>query len=159
MYSVPSLYLTQYRFIIVLGTLGTYFNNIWIKIQQFSFQKMNFKMSSAKFWPFVSISICHWKSYWYKVIQLPVDILSVYHVLTKWRRFTHICTSKLTIIGSDNGLSPTVWTSAGILLIGPLATNFRETIIKFIHFKPRKCIWKCRLKKWRPSSLGLDVLI
>ena len=28
------------------------------------------------------------------------------YVLTHWGRVTHICVSKLTIIGSDNGLSP-----------------------------------------------------
>ena len=44
--------------------------------------------------------------------------------LTHWGRVTHICVSKLTIIGSDNGLSPDrrqaiIWTNAGILLIGP----------------------------------------
>ena len=46
---------------------------------------------------------------------------------------THICVSKLTTIGSDNGLSPgrhqaTVLTNAGILLIGPLGTNFSEIV-------------------------------
>ena len=46
----------------------------------------------------------------------------------------HICINKLTIIGSDNGLSPArrqaiIWTSAGILLIGPLETNFSEILI------------------------------
>ena len=45
-----------------------------------------------------------------------------------------ICISKLTIIGSDNGLSPrrhqaVIWTKAGILLIGPLAKNFSESLI------------------------------
>ena len=39
--------------------------------------------------------------------------------------------SKLTIIGSDNGLSPDrhqaiMHTNAGILLIGPLRTNISE---------------------------------
>ena len=47
---------------------------------------------------------------------------------------THICVGKLTTIGSDNGLSPRrcpaiIWTSAGILLIGPLGTNFSEILI------------------------------
>ena len=50
---------------------------------------------------------------------------------------THICVSKLNIIGSDNGLSPgrrqaIIWTNAGILLIGPLGTNFSE-ILSEIH--------------------------
>ena len=51
--------------------------------------------------------------------------------LTHWGRVTHICVGKLTIIGSDNGLSPErrqaiIWTNAGILLIGSLGTNFSE---------------------------------
>ena len=50
-------------------------------------------------------------------------------VLTHWGRVTHICVSKLTIIGSDNGLLPgrhqaIIWINAGILLIVPLGTNF-----------------------------------
>ena len=49
--------------------------------------------------------------------------------LTHWGRVTHICVSKLAIIGSDNGLSPgrrqaIIWTNAEILLIGSLGTNF-----------------------------------
>ena len=48
-----------------------------------------------------------------------------------WGRVTYICVSKLTIIGSDNGLSPgrrqaIIWTKAAILLIGPLETNLSE---------------------------------
>ena len=48
---------------------------------------------------------------------------------------TRICLNKLTIIGSDNNLSPDrrqaiIWTSAGILLIGPLETNFSEILIE-----------------------------
>ena len=47
---------------------------------------------------------------------------------------THICVSKQTIIGSDNGLSPgrrqaIIWTNAGILLIGTSGTNFSEILI------------------------------
>ena len=48
---------------------------------------------------------------------------------------THICVIKLTIIGSDNGLSPgrrqaIIWTNAGILLIQTLGTNFSEILGK-----------------------------
>ena len=51
--------------------------------------------------------------------------------LTHWGQVTHICVSKLTVIGSDNGVSPgrhqaIIWTNAGILSIGPLGTNFNE---------------------------------
>ena len=53
------------------------------------------------------------------------------HHLTHWGRVTHICVSKLTITGSDNGLSPgrrqaIIWTNVGILSIGHLGTNFSE---------------------------------
>ena len=45
----------------------------------------------------------------------------------------HILISKLTIIGSDNGLSPgqrqaIIWIDAGILLIHPLIINFSEIL-------------------------------
>ena len=64
---------------------------------------------------------------------------------------THICVSKLTIIASDNGLSPNwrqaiIWTSAGLLLIGPLGTKFSEIIIEILTFSFKKCAWKCRLR-------------
>ena len=49
-----------------------------------------------------------------------------------------ICMSKLAIVGSDNGLSHgrhqnIFWTNAGILLIGPLATNFSESLFQNSH--------------------------
>ena len=66
--------------------------------------------------------------------------------LTHWGRVTHICVSTQTIIDSDNGLSPgrrqaIIWTSAGILLIGPLGANFNEIVIEIDTFHSRKCIW------------------
>ena len=56
-----------------------------------------------------------------------------------WGRVTHICVGKLTIIGSDNGLSPgrrqaIIWTNDGILLIGALETNFSEILIEIQTF-------------------------
>ena len=59
-------------------------------------------------------------------------------ILTHWGRVTHICATKLTTIGSDNGLSPgrrqaIIWTSVGILVIGPLGTNFSEIFNRNIH--------------------------
>ena len=46
----------------------------------------------------------------------------------------HECVGKLTNIGSNDGLAPgrrqaIIWTSAGILLIVPLGTNFSEILI------------------------------
>ena len=63
---------------------------------------------------------------------------------THWGRLTHIiCVSKLTIIGSDNGLLPDrrqaiIWTNAGILLIGPMGTNFSEILIEIYTFSFKK---------------------
>ena len=56
---------------------------------------------------------------------------------------THIYVGKLTIIGSDNGLLPErgqaiIWTSAGILLTGPLGTNFSEILIEIQTFSLKK---------------------
>ena len=53
--------------------------------------------------------------------------------LTHSRRLTHICVTKLTMISSDNGLSPCqhqtiLWTNAWILLTAPLWTTLREKI-------------------------------
>ena len=57
-----------------------------------------------------------------------------FHVLTHWDQVTHLCTSKLTTIGSDNGLSAPsiIWTNHGILFIRTLGANFNE-IFNEIH--------------------------
>ena len=83
--------------------------------------------------------------------------------LTPWDWLTHICVGKLTIIGSDNGLSPgrrqaIIWTNVGILLNWPLGTNFGEIVIEIEIFSVKKCIWNCRLPKWRPFCPGVDEL-
>ena len=77
---------------------------------------------------------------------------------------THICVGKLTIIGSDNGLSPgrcqaIIWTNAGILLIRPLGTNFNEILIEIHTFSFKKMHLKMSSAKWRPFCLGLNVLM
>ena len=77
---------------------------------------------------------------------------------------THVCVSDLTLIGSDNGLLPgwrqvIIRTNAGILLIGPLGTNFIEILIKFITFSFQKRHLKILSAKWQPFCLGLNVLI
>ena len=82
---------------------------------------------------------------------------------THWGRVTHICVSKLTIIGSDNGLSPDrrqaiIWTNAGILLIGSLGTSFSEILIKIHAFSFKKMHLKISSGKLRPFCLGLNVL-
>ena len=83
--------------------------------------------------------------------------------LTHWGRVTHICVSKLSIIGSDNGLSPgrrqaIIWTNAGILSIGLLGTKFSEILIEIRTFSFKKMRLKVSSAKWQPFCLGLNVL-
>ena len=75
--------------------------------------------------------------------------------LTHWGRVTHICVSKITTnIGSDNGLSHCV----GILLIGPLGTNFREILIEIYTFSFQEnafeyVFWKMAAILYRPQCV------
>ena len=75
---------------------------------------------------------------------------------------THISISKLTIIGSDNGLSPDrrqaiIWTNAGILLIGrfgdKLQWNRNRNLYIFIQENAFENVWRMAA-----ICLGLDVL-
>ena len=119
--------------------LGTNFNDILIKIYTFSFKKIHLKTSSGKWQPFC----------------LGLNIS------THWGRVTHIYVGKLTIIGSDDGLSPErrqaiIITNAGILLIGPLGTNFSEILIEIQTFSLKKIRLKMSSAKCS-FRLGLDV--
>ena len=96
-----------------------------------------------------------------------VEVLPHFEVnhppLTHWGRVTHICVSKLTIIGSDNGLSPgrrqaIIWTNAGTWLNRPLETKFSEILIKIHIFLFTKIHLKMASGKWRPFCLGLNEL-
>ena len=84
--------------------------------------------------------------------------------ITHWGRVTHICVVKLTIIGSDNGLSPgrrqaIIWTNAEILVFGPLGTNYIEILIGIQTFSFKKMHLKMSSAKWRPFCLGRNVII
>ena len=86
-----------------------------------------------------------------------------WRLLTHWGRVTHICVENLIIIGSDNGLLPgrrqaIIWTNTGLLLIGPLRTNFSEILIKILTFFFEKMCLKLSSAKWYPFCLGLNVL-
>ena len=63
--------------------------------------------------------------------------------LTHWGRVTHIYVSKLTIIGSDNGLLPgrrqaIICTNAGISLIKTSGTHFGEVFSEMHMFSSKK---------------------
>ena len=75
---------------------------------------------------------------------------------------THVCLSKLTIIGSDTGLSldrrqAIIWPNAGILFNGPLGTNFSDIFIQIYIFSFKKRHLKCGLKM-AAIFLGLNVI-
>ena len=98
-------------------------------------------------------------------IQLSRDEVMVcqWSALTHWGRVTHICVNKLTIIGSDNDLSPgrrqaIIWTNAGILLIGPLETNFSDISIEIHIFWFKKMHLNMSSGNWQPFCLGVSVL-
>ena len=82
-------------------------------------------------------------------------------LLTHWGRVTHTCISKLTIIGSDNGLLPDwcqaiIWTNAGILSIEPSGTKLSDILIAIHIFSFKKMYLKMSSGKWRPCCLGLN---
>ena len=108
-------------------------------LDQFSHYVDTFRWTAA--WYAVPCSIMVWFS---SVPHVPAmisqgRIAGLPPPLTHWGRVTHICVSKLTIIGSDNGLSPDrrqaiIWTNAGLLFIRSLGTNFSETLIEILTF-------------------------
>ena len=82
--------------------------------------------------------------------------------LTHWGLVTrHLCISKLTITGPDNGLLPCwcqaiIWTNAGILSIETLWINFSEILSEFHTFSLKKIHLKMLSAKWLPFCLGLN---
>ena len=91
------------------------------------------------------------------------QLLRQWRIKTHWGRVTHICISKLTIIGSDNGFSPRrrqaiIWTNAGMLLIRTLGTDFSQILSEIHSHSIKKIPLKMSSGKWRPFCLGLNVL-
>ena len=102
------------------------------------------------------------KIYGHQIIN--IDEVTAIGYLTYRGRVTHICVSKLTIIGSDNGLSPgrcqaIIWTNAGMLLIWTLGTNFSEILNEIHAFSFKKMHLKMSSATRRPFCLGLNVLM
>ena len=97
------------------------------------------------------------------ILSIKQPIFQLQALSTHWGQVTHICISKLPILGSDNGLSPgrhqaIISTNAGILLIWPLGTNFSEVLIEINTFSFKKMHLKMSSVQWRPFCLGLNVL-
>ena len=83
--------------------------------------------------------------------EMPHRRFGTFWSLTHWGWVMHICIGKLTIIDSDNGLSPgrrqaIIWTNTGIVLFGTLETNFSKILIKIQIFSLKKIHWKFHLR-------------
>ena len=118
----------------------------------------NFKVTGDKTSPILT-QIGRFRTIGRSQLSNPSDL----PCLTHWGRVTNICISKLTIIGFDNGLSTDrrqaiIWTNAGMLLIGPLGTNFSEISIEIHIFSFKEMHLKMLSGNWQPSCLGLSVL-
>ena len=97
------------------------------------------------------------------MLQLHLSDQQFYGLLTHSGRVTHLCVAYLTIIASDNGLSPSrrqaiIWTNARILLIRPVETNFSEILIEIHTFSFKKMHLMMSSAKRRSFCLGLNVL-
>ena len=80
-----------------------------------------------------------------------------------WGRVMHISINNLTIIGSDNSLSPgwcqpIISLNAGILLIQTLGTSVSEILNEIHTFSFKKMLLQMLSAKGRPFCLVLDVL-
>ena len=113
----------------------------------------SFKHSNAK-WCHRSGSI--YRRRW--SVTFALDIFNNKWIPSRWDRVAHICVSKLTIIDSDDGLSPgrrqaIFWTNAGILLMGHLGNSNRKSYFFFkkIHFK--NVVWKMAAILSRPQCV------
>ena len=83
--------------------------------------------------------------------------------LTRWGQVTHISVGNLSIIGSDNGLSPgrrqaTIRTNAGMYLIWLPGTIFGGIWFKIHIFSFKKMHLKMSSAKWRLFCPGLNIL-
>ena len=125
-----------------------------------------------------SIFIKGWKHHKLLITKLDiflshsVSISDFYRGLIHWGQMTHthiyiyvcVCViSKLTIIGSDNGFSPSlhqaiIWINAGILLIQSIGIRFSEILIEILIFSCKKTHLKVSSAKCWPFCLGLNML-
>ena len=119
------------------------YKRVWCSKQKFSMVTF----VSFSFLPHVYHAIQHIYH------DLPYHISRLIY-LTRWGQMIHICASKLTIIGSDNGLSPDrrqaiIWNNAGILLIWLSGTNLKISI-KIQTFSFEKMHLKMSSGQWWP---------
>ena len=149
----------------------------WKRVKEFWKRKSSRLKVKSSFYPSISgvlfhcrtcalshIPVVSYLTYIYCILvgSAAHIVLSECH-LTHWGRVTHKCVGNLTIIGSDNGLSPgrrqaIIWTNVRILLFGPLETNCSEIWIEVNIVSYMKMHWKISSVKLRTICLGLNVI-
>ena len=132
-----------------IQNLKAYYNNLSFQLPNYPFHRYSYVRYSKK-----NLSCSKWDSRWDD---------HAYICLTNWGWVTHIRISKVTIIGSDNGLLPSrrqaiFWTNGGILLMRNLGTDFSEILSEIYTFSFKKIHLKMSSGKWHPFCLGLNVL-
>ena len=120
-------------------------------------------------WEFCPIGLVYWRRHWW-IRHGIINWICTPPMLMYFRTRTQVNSLRPSdaylrrwIIGSDNGLSlgrrqAIIWANAGMLLIGPLGTGFREMLIGIQIFSFTKMRMKMLSAKWRPFCPGLDVL-
>ena len=115
-----------------------------------------------------SFDLCFRVDIYRNVIYSLLGYIMILHQydLTHWGRVTHICVSKLTIMGSDSSLSPGLpapshylnqwWNIVNWTLIK--STNFSEILIVIYTSTFKKLQFTMSSGKWRPFCLVLNVL-
>ena len=135
------------------------FNNLNMGDEYYSRWKNfeNYRISHTKRTRLSSVSFCFIYIHFNFNIRFEWFLYHRY-LLTHWGGVTHICVRNLTIIGSDNGLSPGrrqdfIWTNVCLLSIGTSGTNFSEILIKIQIISLKKM----HLKNYRLENGGHSV--
>ena len=129
----------------------------------------------AYIWMFHCVLYVIWNTYGFNVFYWTCGIRIVLLVFTWYVEyllsaciflscFIYLCLVRNDLINMFKqtcrllGAKATIWTSAGILLIGPSGTNVSEILIE-ITFSSEKVLLKMSSLKWQPFCRGLNVLI
>ena len=124
----------------------------WIKVRYDLNNRVNIFHNKIIFWNRIIAILIH--------RQVHIESGNNASIEAEWRIYASV---NWAIIGLDNGLSPgrrqaIIWTNDGILLIGPLGTNFSEILIEIYIFSFKKMHLKISSGNWQPFCLGLNVL-
>ena len=127
---------------------------IWMSIESFVFAKSNYMHQLARNNYRAPENSC--------IVISNVGFYGHFgHLVLCIGRMTHICVSKLTSIGSHNGMSPdrrqvVIWTNAGIFSIRTLETNSGEIVseIKSRENAFENVSWKMAALLSRPQCVN-----